>query len=65
MPMDLDAAALKLALAAEGLPKTINAALEKAAQLVKDEAKRVIGHYQPGWPKLKPQTITAARLWRC
>jgi phage gpG-like protein len=57
MPMDLNAAALKLALAAETLPKKIPEMLEKAAQIVEDEAKASLGEYQAGWPKLKPQTI--------
>ena len=42
MPMDLLQAALKLALAAETLPKRINELLEKSAQLVEDEAKAAI-----------------------
>jgi len=31
--------------------------LEKAAQIVEDEAKRVIGTYEYGWPSLQPETI--------
>jgi phage gpG-like protein len=57
MPMDLLQAALKLALAAETLPKRINELLEKSAQLVEDEAKASLGTYQEGWPPLKPGTI--------
>ena len=32
-------------------------ALEKAAQIVEDEAKRVIGTYEYGWPPLAPATL--------
>jgi hypothetical protein len=50
-------AALMFDKVAEGLPATIKESLESAAQIVEDEAKRVIGTYDYGWPKLKPQTI--------
>jgi phage gpG-like protein len=32
-------------------------ALESSAQMIEDEAKRVIGTYDYGWPSLKPETI--------
>lgn len=32
-------------------------ALEKACVIVEDEAKRVIGTYDYGWPPLKPETV--------
>jgi hypothetical protein len=32
-------------------------ALEKAAQIIEDEAKRVIGTYEYGWPPLAPGTL--------
>ena len=32
-------------------------ALEKAAQIVEKEAKRVLGSYDYGWPPLKEETI--------
>lgn len=31
--------------------------LEKAAQLIEKEAKRVIGTYEYGWPQLAPSTL--------
>lgn len=31
--------------------------LEKAAQMIEDEAKRVIGTYDYGWPPLQPATV--------
>jgi|SRR5215472_9168594 len=31
--------------------------LEKAAQIIEDEAKRVIGTYEYDWPPLQPETI--------
>jgi hypothetical protein len=40
MPMDLLQAAAKLAFAAETLPKKIPEMLERAAQIIEDEAKR-------------------------
>jgi hypothetical protein len=65
MPMDLNQAALKLALAAESMPTRINELLEKSAQIVEDEAKAEIGHYQPGWPRLKAWTrVTNSRATR-
>ena len=32
-------------------------ALERAAKIVQTEAKSYPGHYQPGWPPLKQETI--------
>lgn len=32
-------------------------ALTQSAGLIRDEAKRVIGTYDYGWPRLKPETI--------
>jgi len=32
-------------------------ALEASAQMIEDEAKRVIGTYDYGWPSLQPETI--------
>ncbi len=42
---------------AEGIAKAQRHALEKAAQVIETEAKRVIGTYDYGWPPLKPATI--------
>ncbi len=33
------------------------AAVERACQMVKKEAKDSLGHYHLGWPRLKPETI--------
>jgi phage gpG-like protein len=38
-------------------PKATRPALEQAAMLIEAEAKRVIGTYEYGWPRLKPATV--------
>jgi phage gpG-like protein len=38
-------------------PAVKRSRIKKAAQLVAEEAKRVLGTYDYGWPKLKPATI--------
>jgi phage gpG-like protein len=43
--------------APEGFRSGAADGLEKAAQIVEDEAKRVIGTYDYGWPSLQPETI--------
>jgi hypothetical protein len=44
-------------LASKGAHDACVAALEKAAQIIEDEAKRVIGTYEYGWPPLQPATV--------
>lgn len=39
------------------LEEAKTSALEKGAQIIEDEAKRVLGTYDYGWPPLKPATI--------
>lgn len=31
--------------------------LDEGAKILQEEAKRELGQYQPGWPRLKPETI--------
>jgi hypothetical protein len=50
MPMDLNAAARKLALAAEGLPKTIDGLIGEGGA---DRRGRSEGSNTRGWPRLK------------
>lgn len=38
----------------DGVQRTV---LERAAQIVEDEAKRVLGTYDYGWPPLAPSTV--------
>lgn len=40
-----------------GLHEQCADSLEKAAQMIEDEAKRVIGTYEYGWPPLQPETV--------
>jgi phage gpG-like protein len=40
-----------------GMPMVAHNVLEQAGQMVEDEAKRVLGTYDYGWPPLKPATI--------
>jgi phage gpG-like protein len=43
--------------AAEKMDKHYREALEEAAVIVETEAKRVIGTYEYGWPRLQPATV--------
>src|SRR5580700_12227932 len=49
-------AALMMKIGVE-MPAAQHAALERAAQLVEFEAKRVIGTYEYGWPLLADSTV--------
>jgi hypothetical protein len=52
-----EAASVFADLADKGAHDAAVHALEKAAQIIEDEAKRVIGTYEYGWEPLKPETI--------
>lgn len=54
---DLASFAAHLGRMATDLPNTERRAMEIACEAVRDEAKRVIGTYDYGWPALKPATI--------
>ena len=41
-----------------GMERVRHAALEEAAEVIEARAKALIGHQQPNWPPLKPETIT-------
>lgn len=53
----LSSFAAHLTSVATSLPLAEHAALEAACKIVKTEAKRVLGTYEYGWPRLKPATI--------
>jgi phage gpG-like protein len=53
----LDEMADRLNRGAQNMPNVTRAALDRAAMIIQQEAKRVIGTYEYGWPRLKPSTI--------
>jgi hypothetical protein len=57
MPHSLSEFAADLTRIAIEMPLAEHEALKKAAEIVEEEAKRVIGTYDYGWPALKPETI--------
>lgn len=52
----LAAFAARLSLIAMEIEPATQSALEKSAQMIETEAKRVIGTYEYGWPQLAPAT---------
>lgn len=54
---DLAGFAAHLTTLATGMPMAERGALDAACKVVEAEAKRVIGTYDYGWPKLKAATI--------
>jgi hypothetical protein len=55
--MNLAQAAARMAAAAIDIEAAKRAALEEACQIVKARAQNLIGHPQPSWPPLAPETI--------
>lgn len=55
--MSLAGFAAKLGTMAVEVTVAEKSALEKAAVIIEDEAKRVIGTYDYGWPPLAPSTL--------
>lgn len=55
--MDLKEAVEQMTRVSLEVPRASNASLEHAAQVVEEEAKRVLGTYDYGWPRLKPSTV--------
>jgi phage gpG-like protein len=56
--MNLAEAAARMAAAAIDIEAAKRAAIEEACVIVEARAKGMIGHPNPGWPPLKPETIT-------
>jgi hypothetical protein len=55
--MGLVEAAARMAAAAADIEAAKRAAIEEACLIVKERAKGMIGHPNPGWAPLKPETI--------